>query len=56
MNVKWKALSTHFAVWVMAEILLGGLGLDTIADYSEYLSRNQNIIARHFSNATIRFL
>lgn len=36
MNVRWKTLMTKATVWLMAEILLGLLGLDDLADYGEY--------------------
>jgi hypothetical protein len=40
MQVKWNKLLMKVAVWLTAEILLNFLGLDNIADYSEFLLDN----------------
>ena len=37
MRVKWKKLLIKSTLWLMAEILLNLLGIDDIADYSEFL-------------------
>lgn len=37
MKVRWKTLLTKTLIWLSAEILLNIIGLDTIADYSEYI-------------------
>ena len=37
MKVRWKILLTKTLIWLSAEILLNIIGLDTIADYSEYI-------------------
>ncbi len=37
MQVQWKKLLAKIIVWLAAEILLNFLGLDTLADYSEFL-------------------
>lgn len=37
MQVQWKKLLAKIIFWLAAEILLSFLGLDTIADYSEFL-------------------
>jgi hypothetical protein len=36
-NVKWKKLLLKTTVWLVAEISLNFLGLDNLADYSEFL-------------------
>lgn len=33
----WHQLLTKLTVWLMVELLLNVVGLDTLADYSEYL-------------------
>ena len=37
MEVKWKKLFTKTVIWLAAEIILNSLGLDTLADYSEFV-------------------
>lgn len=37
MNIRWKVLLLKFTIWVVCEISLNLLGLDDIADYSEYV-------------------
>ncbi len=37
MQVQWKKLLAKTIVWLAAEILLNFLGLDNLADYSEFL-------------------
>lgn len=38
MQVKWQTLITKVVVWILLESLLNLLGLDQIANYSEFLS------------------
>ena len=37
MNVKWKKLVFKLGVWIALEAFFGYIGVDTIADYSEYI-------------------
>ena len=37
MKVRWKTLFTKTLIWLAAEIVLNSMGLDTLADYSEFL-------------------
>ena len=37
MNVQWKNLLARTALWLVAEILLSCLGLDELADCSEFV-------------------
>ncbi len=37
MQIKWKTLLTKTFIWLVAEILLNSIGLDTLADYSEFV-------------------
>ena len=39
MQVKWQTLITQVVVWILLESLLNLLGLDQLANYSEFLSR-----------------
>jgi hypothetical protein len=41
MKIKWKKLITKFTVWIVAEVLLNSMGLDTLADYSEFFFEHQ---------------
>ncbi|EDX76402.1 hypothetical protein MC7420_4658 [Coleofasciculus chthonoplastes PCC 7420] len=41
MTVNWKALLAKTTVWLAAEILLNLLGLDNLADYSEFIFGRQ---------------
>ncbi len=42
MNVLWKQLLVKSVVWLFAEALLNFLGLDSIADYSEFIFENKH--------------
>lgn len=46
MQVQWKKLLAKIIVWLAAEILLNFLGLDNLADYSEFLfvSDSTNVV------------
>lgn len=37
MTVNWKTLLAKTTVWLAVEILLNFLGLDNLADYSEFI-------------------
>lgn len=37
MNIKWHKLIAKIIIWLTAEILLSFLGLDDLADYSEFV-------------------
>ncbi len=55
MRVKWKQLLLKILVWLAVEILLTFLGLDDLADYSEFIfDLNEGVCvfyseAEHFS-------
>ncbi|WP_019503626.1 hypothetical protein [Pleurocapsa sp. PCC 7319] len=38
MTIRWQKLCTNFLFWAIAETTLNFVDLDTIADYSEYLT------------------
>ncbi len=44
MNVRWKKLLARTAIWLVAEISLNLLGLDDLADYSEFLYERNGIV------------
>ena len=37
MEIRWKKLLTSSLIWITAEILFNCIGLDTVADYSEFV-------------------
>ena len=37
MPIRWKKLLQTTLIWLAAEILLNSLGVDTLADYSEFV-------------------
>ncbi|MDJ0677913.1 MAG: hypothetical protein QNJ36_21440 [Calothrix sp. MO_167.B42] len=41
MKVQWQKLFIKTSVWLTAEILLNVIGLDNLADYSEFMVNNQ---------------
>ncbi|MEM0980853.1 MAG: hypothetical protein AAGH78_11340 [Cyanobacteria bacterium P01_H01_bin.58] len=47
MNIRWKRLLQQLAVWLTAEIILTLMGMDDLADYSEYhfAARYQSSVA-----------
>ena len=47
MQIKWKTLFVKTIAWLAAEIYLTFLGLDDLADYSEFL--NLSFVSRHWS-------
>lgn len=48
MEIEWKILFKKTLVWIVAEILLNCMGVDTLADYSEFLfDRNTLVHLNH---------
>lgn len=37
MQVKWKKLIVKITIWLFIEVLFSFLGLDNLADYSEFV-------------------
>jgi hypothetical protein len=44
MNVKWRKVLLKVSLWVSLEIAFNFIGIDTIADYSEYIAQRHQII------------
>lgn len=44
MEVRWKTLCTKTLIWLAAEIILNSMGLDTLADYSEFVFDKNSVI------------
>ena len=47
MNVKWKRLLVKIIIWLTAEIALNLVGLDDLADYSEFIFEKHVIVHSH---------
>lgn len=43
MEVKWKKLVLRLGLWVTLEVFFGYAGVDTIADYSEFIFERNSI-------------
>ena len=44
MKVRWRKLLTKTLIWLVAEILLNFIGMDTLADYSEFVFDKNAIV------------
>jgi hypothetical protein len=44
MNIKWSVLLPRLILWALSEISLNFVGLDDIADYSEYIFDREQIV------------
>ena len=55
MAVKWNKLVINLLIWAIAEIALNFIGLDTLADYSEFIFDRHPVIQldRVFSQSQI---
>ncbi len=47
MKMQWKRLWVKATIWLVTEIILNTLGLDNLADYSEFLFEKELAIAMH---------
>jgi hypothetical protein len=45
MKVQWKTVLVKMIIWLAAELILNLLGLDSLADYSEFLHKHEMAIA-----------
>ena len=57
MQVKWKKLLAKTVIWLAAEILLNFLGVDDLADYSEFIfDRNVVVfLGWYFLNSKVTY-
>lgn len=44
MKARWKRLMLEITVWLVAEIVLNLLGLDNLADYSEFIFQSKFLL------------
>lgn len=47
MKRQWKTIWVKATIWLVTEIVLNLLGLDNLADYSEFLFEKELAIAMH---------
>ncbi|MGD1858241.1 MAG: hypothetical protein ACFB2W_28730 [Leptolyngbyaceae cyanobacterium] len=46
MNSRWRFTLSKFLVWITAEIVLSMLGIDDLADYSEFIfEKNVSVLS-----------
>lgn len=53
MKMKYRQLMMELVIWLLAEILLGFLGMDNLADYSEYLKGQDTVFLQDHRWQTI---
>ncbi|BAY87416.1 hypothetical protein NIES267_69380 [Calothrix parasitica NIES-267] len=46
MNVRWQKLLIKTSFWLATEIVLNLIGIDDLADYSEFVYENKNFGAK----------
>lgn len=47
MKTQWKKMWVKAAFWLVTEIILNLLGLDNLADYSEFIFEQEIEMAKH---------
>lgn len=47
MKMQWKKIWVKTTIWLVTEIILNLLGLDNLADYSEFLFEKEVAIEKH---------
>ncbi len=56
MKTQWQKVWVKAIAWLVVEIVLNVLGLDNLADYSEFIFEKEAAIATSQSQATIAML
>ena len=49
MNVRWKKLLLQTTIWLVTEIAFSQVGLDDLADYSEYIFEKNYLSSSNIS-------
>ena len=52
LEIRWKKLLINSVIWITAEIVLNCIGLDTLADYSEFVLE-KNVVKLKFHSSLI---
>ena len=55
MEVKWSKLVLKIVVWLSAEIFLTALGLDNVADYSEFVFQSRALVQISETSTSLGF-
>ena len=53
MKVQWKKVLVKTIVWLAVEIALNLLGLDSLADYSEFIYKQEAVVLSHLHQPAI---
>jgi len=53
MNRQWKKVCIKVTTWLAAEIILNLLGLDNLADYSEFVFDKEVLITKRNQKMTV---
>ena len=56
MNVQWQKLLLTATFWLATEICFNFLGIDEIADYSEFIFKHQIIILTEGVTTELKYL
>ena len=58
MKIQWQKLWFKIILWLGAEILLTSIGLDDLADYSEFLCQQQEMasMGKAYPTLTVNFI
>ncbi len=47
MIIRWRQLLVRITIWLAAEIILNFLGLDNLADYSEFIYEQEVALSQY---------
>jgi hypothetical protein len=53
MKMQWRKMWVKASIWLVTEIILNLLGLDNLADYSEFIFEQEVAIATHQPQVTV---
>ncbi|HEY9637871.1 MAG TPA: hypothetical protein V6D14_31050 [Coleofasciculaceae cyanobacterium] len=53
MKAQWKTVLVKMTTWLAAEIILNLIGLDSLADYSEFLYGQEVVAMSHIQQPTM---
>ena len=58
MKIQWKKLWVKIILWLGAEIVLTSIGLDNLADYSEFLGEQKEValMVKAYPTLTVHFV
>lgn len=56
MKAQWKTLLVKTTAWLAAEIILNLVGLDSIADYSEFVFEHEVAVLSQHSHPTAQII